>query len=142
LLLKISSIELEALYYDTMLKNSELTLSDELGKNIAEVAGFEDLKHFEKLIPRIYELGGELPENIKWFYNISAHPAVNMLKDQRDIKFILKTLVATEKYVVNGYSEISNLTKGKDVRTYDLVESILNEEINHKSWLVTLNNLY
>ena len=35
---------------------------------------------------------------------------------------------------VRGYTQICNLTAGKDHRTYDLALAILNEEIEHESW--------
>jgi len=35
---------------------------------------------------------------------------------------------------VRGYTHICNLTAGKDHRTYDLAQAILNEEIEHESW--------
>src|SRR4030066_285390 len=33
-----------------------------------------------------------------------------------------------------GFTHICNLTAGKDHRTYDLSQAILNEEIEHESW--------
>jgi ferritin-like protein len=39
---------------------------------IAETARIEDRNHFEALVPRIYELGGKLPEDIKVFHDMSA----------------------------------------------------------------------
>ncbi len=38
------------------------------------------------------------------------------------------------RYAVRGYTNICNITAGKDHRTYDLAQSILNEEIEHESW--------
>lgn len=35
---------------------------------------------------------------------------------------------------VRGYTEICNMTAGKDHRTYELALAILNEEIEHESW--------
>ncbi len=47
---------------------------------------------------------------------------------------MLTVLVNAERCVVHGYTEICNLTTGKDHRTYDLALAILNEEIEHESW--------
>lgn len=35
---------------------------------------------------------------------------------------------------VRGYTEICNMTFGKDHRTYDLALAILHEEIEHEAW--------
>jgi len=45
-----------------------------------------------------------------------------------------KVLVAAERCAVHGYTNICNLTAGKDHRTYGLAQAILNEEIEHESW--------
>jgi ferritin-like protein len=37
-------------------------------KEIAEAARIKDRNHFEALVPRIYELGGKLPEDMKEFH--------------------------------------------------------------------------
>jgi len=51
-----------------------------------------------------------------------------------DIKAMLTVLVEAERCAVRGYTKICNITAGKDHRTYDLAQSILNEEIEHESW--------
>jgi ferritin-like protein len=35
---------------------------------------------------------------------------------------------------VRGYTEVCNMTFGKDHRTYDLALAILHEEIEHEAW--------
>jgi ferritin-like protein len=42
--------------------------------------------------------------------------------------------VEAERCAVRQYTNICNLTAGKDHRTYDLALAILNEEIEHESW--------
>lgn len=42
--------------------------------------------------------------------------------------------VEAERCAVRGYTNICNLTAGKDHRTYDLAMSILHEEVEHESW--------
>jgi len=43
-------------------------------------------------------------------------------------------MVEAERCAVRGYTQICNMTAGKDHRTYDLALVILNEEIEHGSW--------
>lgn len=134
LLVKNAAAELTTYYYYTILRANLIGLEGETIKEIAEVARIEDRNHFEALVPRIYELGGELPEDMKKFHDISACPAAKIPKDPTDVKAILKVLVEAERCAVRGYSEICNMTAGKDHRTYDLSLAILNEEVEHESW--------
>ena len=134
LLVKNASAELTTFYYYTILRVNLIGLEGEGLKEIAEVARIEDRNHFEALVPRIYELGGKLPGNMVDFHDISACPPASLPSDPSDVKAIMKVLVEAERCAVRGYSEICNLTAGKDHRTYDLAQAILNEEIEHESW--------
>jgi ferritin-like protein len=134
LLVKNASAELTTYYYYTILRVNLIGLDGEGIKEIAETARIEDRNHFEALVPRIYELGGALPANMKDFHDISACPPAALPADPRDIQAMLKVLVQAERCAVAGYSNICNITAGKDHRTYDLSLAILNEEIEHESW--------
>ncbi|MCD6121716.1 MAG: hypothetical protein J7K04_07760 [Spirochaetales bacterium] len=134
LLVKNASAELTTYYYYTILRVNLVGLKGEGLKEIAEAARVEDRNHFEALVPRIYELGGKLPANMKDFHDISACPPAPLPEDPKDIEAILKVLVNAERCAVRGYTQLCNMTAGKDHRTYDLVLAILNEEIEHESW--------
>jgi len=134
LLVKNAAAEITTYYYYTILRANLIGLQGEGIKEIAEVARIEDRNHFEALIPRIYELGGKLPDDMKVFHDMSACPPANLPQDPTDVEAILKVLVAAERCAVRGYNEICNMTAGKDHRTYDLALAILNEEIEHESW--------
>jgi ferritin-like protein len=134
LLVKNASAELTTFYYYTILRVNLIGLEGEGIKEIAETARIEDRNHFEALVPRIYELGGKLPENMKDFHDISACPPASLPKDPADVKTVLKVLVEAERCAVQGYTQICDMTAGKDHRTYDLALAILNEEIEHESW--------
>ncbi|MCF7914804.1 MAG: hypothetical protein K9L66_06550 [Spirochaetaceae bacterium] len=134
LLVKNASAELTTFYYYTILRVNLIGLEGEGLKEIAETARIEDRNHFEALVPRIYELGGKLPGNMVDFHDVSACPPASLPSDPSDVKAIMKVLVEAERCAVRGYSEICNLTAGKDHRTYDLAQAILNEEIEHESW--------
>ena len=134
LLVKNAAAELTTFYYYTILRCNLIGLEGEGVKDIAEVARIEDRNHFEALVPRIYELGGALPNDMKAFHDISACPPAGLPKDPTDTKKMLSILVAAERCAVKGYTNICDLTAGKDHRTYDLSLAILNEEIEHESW--------
>ena len=134
LLVKNASAELTTYYYYTILRVNLIGLEGEGIKEIVEVARIEDRNHFEALVPRIYELGGKLPESMKEFHDISACPPASLPKKPDNVQDILKVLVEAERCAVRGYTQICNMTAGKDHRTYDLALAILNEEIEHESW--------
>ncbi len=134
LLVQNASAELTTYYYYTILRANLTGLSGEGVKEIAETARIEDRNHFEALMPRIYELGGRLPDCMKEFHDMSACPPANLPKDPTDTLEMLKVLVEAERCAVYGYTQLCHMTAGKDHRTYDLVSAILNEEIEHESW--------
>ncbi len=134
LLVRNASAELTTYYYYTILRANLIGLKGEGLKEIAEAARIEDRNHFEALLPRIYELGGKLPEDMKAFHDMSACPPASLPENPGDVNSILKVLVHAERCAVRGYTHICDITAGKDHRTYDLAAAILNEEIEHESW--------
>ncbi len=134
LLIKNAAAELTTYYYYTILRANLIGIDGEGVKEIAEIARIEDRNHFEALMPRIYELGGKLPDSMLEFHNLSACPPASLPEDKHNTKEIIKVLVKAERCAVYGYNEICNMTAGKDHRTYDLAQAILNEELEHESW--------
>jgi ferritin-like protein len=134
LLVKNAAAELTTYYYYTILRCNLIGLDGETIKEIAEVARVEDRNHFEALVPRIYELGGALPRDMKDFHDVSGCPPAYLTEEPHDVQGILSVLVEAERCAVRQYTNICNLTAGKDHRTYDLALAILNEEIEHESW--------
>lgn len=134
LLVKNAAAELTTYYYYTILRANLIGLQGEPLKEVAEVARIEDRNHFEALVPRIYELGGRLPDDMVEFHNLSACPPARLPGDPADVTAILRVLAEAERCAVRGYTQICDMTAGKDHRTYDLALAILNEEIEHESW--------
>jgi ferritin-like protein len=166
-MVRAASAEFTTYYYYTILRVNAIGLEGEGLKEIIEDARLEDRNHFEALIPRIYELGGEIPRDIRDFANMAACPdaylpergqgcdttsprvgftsggteeakqAVSEVKQavqQGDIRPLLEVLVEAERCAIRVYTEICNMTFGKDHRTYELSLAILNEEIEHEAW--------
>jgi ferritin-like protein len=134
LLVKNASAEFTTYYYYTILRANLIGLDGEGLKAITEDARIEDRNHFEALVPRIYELGGKLPRNMKDFHDMSACPEAYLPKDPTNVREMLKVLVEAERCAIRGYNAICNMTCGKDHRTYELALAILNEEIQHEAW--------
>lgn len=133
-LVRAASAEFTTYYYYTILRVNAVGLEGEGLKEIIEDARLEDRNHFEALVPRIYELGGDLSRDIKEFAGIAACPDAYLPANPRDIRSMLNVLVEAERCAIRVYTDICNMTCGKDHRTYELSLAILNEEIEHEAW--------
>jgi ferritin-like protein len=133
-LVRAAGAEFTTFYYYTILRANAIGLEGEGLKEIIEDARIEDRNHFEALFPRIYELGGALPRNIREFADIAGCPDAFLPANPRDVTALLNVLVEAERCAVRTYTDICNMTAGKDHRTYELALAILNEEVEHESW--------
>ena len=73
-LVAAAGAEFTTFYYYTILRVAAIGLEGESLKEIIEDARIEDRNHFEAIMPRIYELGGELPRDIREFADIAGCP--------------------------------------------------------------------
>jgi ferritin-like protein len=150
--------EFTTFYYYTILRVNAIGLEGEGIKEIIEDARIEDRNHFEALLPRIYELGGKLPDDIRSFADQAGCPdaylpaSLGGASDERraksaktdfgaypstgddSIRDLLTVLVEAERCAVRTYTDLCNYTNGKDHRSYELALAILNEEVEHESW--------
>lgn len=133
-LVRAAGAEFTTYYYYTILRVNSIGFDGEGLKEIIEDARIEDRNHFEALVPRIYELGGKLHRDIKDFAREAACPDAYLPADPRNTTELLKVLVEAERCAIRLYTEICNMTAGKDHRTYDLSLAILNEEVEHEAW--------
>jgi len=133
-LVRAAAAEFTTYYYYTILRVNSIGFDGEGLKEIIEDARLEDRNHFEALVPRIYELGGRLPRDIKDFAKDAACPDAYLPADPTKIKDMLAVLVEAERCAIRVYTEICNLTAGKDHRTYELSLAILHEEVEHEAW--------
>lgn len=141
-LVAAAGAEFTTFYYYTILRVASIGMDGEGLKEIIEDARIEDRNHFEALTPRIYELGGELPRDIRMFADKAGCPDAYLPdslaggkspKDQ-SLTDLLTVLVEAERCAVRTYTDLCNFTVGKDHRTYDLSLAILNEEVEHEAW--------
>ena len=133
-LVRVAAAEFTTYYYYTILRVNATGFEGEGLKEIVEDARLEDRNHFEALVPRIYELGGEIPRDIREFADDAACPDAYLPMHPRDMKEMLTVLVEAERCAIRVYTDICQMTFGKDPRTYELSLAILNEEIEHEAW--------
>ncbi|MCD1294210.1 DNA protection protein DPS [Methanocella sp. CWC-04] len=137
MLVRAAAAELTTYYYYTILRAHTTGMDGESIKEIVEDARLEDRLHFETLCPRIYELGGDIPRDIKEFAGMAACKDAYLPED-KSIKSILNVLLEAERCAIRIYQGICSYTHGKDFRTYDISLAILHEEIEHEAWFEEL----
>jgi ferritin-like protein len=150
-LIDAAGAEFATYYYYTILRM--FLAGHEDYKEICEDARLEDRAHFELITPRIYELGGTIPFDIRTFADRAGCPDAYLpgsgngkkpMAHARDLPQnvkaadILQVLLEAERCAIRTWSEICDITFGKDPRTYDLVSRILQEEIEHEAWFIEL----
>ncbi|MGH9340420.1 MAG: DNA protection during starvation protein [Acidobacteriota bacterium] len=134
-LIDAAGAEFTTYYYYTILRMN--LAGNEDYKEICEDARLEDRAHFELITPRLYELGSGLPRDIREFADRAGCPDAYLPDDPTAVN-ILEVLLEAERCAIRTWSEICDLTLGKDPRTYDMASRILQEEIEHEAWFIEL----
>ncbi|MFQ5914042.1 MAG: DNA protection during starvation protein [Nitrospinota bacterium] len=134
-LIDAAGAEFTTYYYYTILRMHLAGHEDY--KEICEDARLEDRAHFELVAPRIYELGGGIPRDIREFADRASCPDAYLPEDPSAANILL-VLLEAERCAIRTWNEVCDLTFGKDPRTYDIAQRILNEEIEHEAWFIEL----
>ncbi|ACF13860.1 Ferritin Dps family protein [Chloroherpeton thalassium ATCC 35110] len=103
----------------------------------------QELNHAVQIVNRIIQLGGTpvmSPQD--WMklsscdYDAPTDPYVEVILEQN---------LKGERCAIKRYSELANMTNGKDHTTHQIVTTILNEELEHEQdiedWIVDLNRM-
>jgi len=144
-LIDAAGAEFTTYYYYTILRM--YLAGHEDYKEICEDARLEDRAHFELITPRIYELGGSIPYDIREFADRAGCPDAYLPHTDNGqhapsqpptAAEILEVLLEAERCAIRTWSEVCDLTFGKDPRTYDMAARILQEEIEHEAWFIEL----
>ena len=130
--------EFTTYYYYTILRMHCTGLDGEGIKEIVEDARIEDRNHFEAMVPRLYELGGSLPRDIRDFATQAGCPDAYLPENWKDLTSIIKVLLEAEQCAIRSWGEVCDMTAGKDPRTYDIAQRIMQEEIEHEAWFIEL----
>ncbi|HIQ47021.1 MAG TPA: ferritin [Sulfurovum sp.] len=96
----------------------------------------DELRHANLVADRILQLGGTPLLNPKdWFThtNCGYEEPKNF-----DVVSILEDSIKGEQCAISVYSELADLTRDKDIVTYDIVSQILADEVEHEEDLQAL----
>ncbi len=101
----------------------------------------QELNHAVLVVDRIIQLGGTpILTPADWF--VSSKCAYETPSDPY-IEKILEQNLTGERCAINRYSDLANLTSGKDHVTHQMAVQILNEELEHEQdiedWINDIN---
>ncbi len=98
----------------------------------------DELRHANMVADRILQLGGTPLLNPKeWFTqtNCGYEEPSNF-----DVVGILEDAIKGEQCAISVYSKIADMTRNKDIVTYDIVSQILADEVEHEEDLQALHD--
>lgn len=98
----------------------------------------DELRHATMVADRIMQLGGTpLLHPKEWFKKCNCEYEA---PTDFDVVKILQDAIKGEQCAIKTYSEIVELTRNKDIVTYDIVSQILADEVGHEEDLQTLHD--
>jgi bacterioferritin len=98
----------------------------------------DELRHANMVADRILQLGGTpLLHPQEWF----THTNCGYEEPQAfDVVQILEDSIKGEQCAISVYANLAELTKDKDIVTYDIVSQILADEVEHEEDLQALHD--
>ena len=98
----------------------------------------DELRHANMVADRILQLGGTPLLNPQdWFTHTNC--GYKEPKDL-DVVSILEDSIKGEQCAISIYSQLAEMTKDKDIVTYDIVSEILADEVEHEEDLQSLHD--
>ena len=98
----------------------------------------DELRHANMVADRILQLGGTpLLHPQEWFTHTNC--GYEEPKDF-DVVSILEDSIKGEQCAISVYSELADMTRDKDIVTYDIVSEILADEVEHEEDLQALHD--
>ena len=98
----------------------------------------DELRHANMVADRILQLGGTPLLNPKeWF----SHSNCGYEEPKNfDVVSILQDSIKGEQCAITIYSKLADMTRNKDIVTYDIVSEILADEVEHEEDLQALHD--
>ncbi len=98
----------------------------------------DELRHANMVADRILQLGGTpLLHPQEWFKHTNC--GYEEPKDF-DVVSILEDSIKGEQCAISVYSQLADMTRNKDIVTYDIVSQILADEVEHEEDLQALHD--
>ena len=126
-------------YYNLLSRLIKGVEASILSRELAKMAN-RRLKHQEKILQRILELGGEPLKRFDDLPKLANCPYITIPDNLADLRAILKAVLEAERCSINIYSKLPDnlVSAGRDPITLQLIREILREEIEHEQALEQL----
>jgi bacterioferritin len=96
----------------------------------------EELNHATLLATRIVQLGGmPVPDPHQWF---ELSPCAYEAPEDAYVGVLLAQNIAGEQCAISSYKSLMDVTKDKDMVTYNMALTILQQEVEHEEDLQSL----
>jgi len=115
--------------------------SMEISEEFKKIAEDELNDHFMKLAERLQDYNVDIPD-FRDFWNLSRCKQPELPSDPYDIDAWLKAAIEAEECAIGFYREIYDYVRDKDVRTEELIEHIISDEIEHYTLFKNLLSKY
>jgi bacterioferritin len=96
----------------------------------------EELNHATLLVTRIVQLGGTPVTDPKQWFSLS--PCAYDAPDDPYVAVVLDQNIGGEQCAIGAYKHLMDITKDKDMVTYNLALTILQQEVEHEEDLQSL----
>jgi bacterioferritin len=96
----------------------------------------EELNHATLLVTRIVQLGGTPVTDPKQWFSLS--PCAYDAPDDPYVAVVLDQNISGEQCAIGAYKQLMDITKDKDMVTYNLALTILQQEVEHEEDLQSL----
>jgi len=114
------------------------------GRYAGHVAGelkrlaMEELEHADELAERIVQLGGRPLAHPKHWLERSTCGYKEPAQDPRDLDAAIRATIDGERCAISVYRKLADMTRESDYVTFQLIQHILEEELEHED---TFENL-
>ncbi len=102
-------------------------VAGELGRVAAE-----ELEHAEELAGRIVQLGGRPLGHPKEWLERTSCGYKEPPQDPKDLDKAIRDTIEAERCAISVYKKLAEMTKDSDYTTFQLVQHILEEELEHE----------
>ena len=104
--------------------------SEEISEVFKKIAKDELEDHFTRIAERLQDFNVDIPD-FRDFWSLSRCKQPPLPQDPYDLDAWLKAAIEAEECAISYYREIYDYVKDKDIRTEELIEHILTDEIEH-----------
>ncbi len=98
----------------------------------------EELEHADELAERIVQLGGRPLGSPKQWTEQSTCGYKEPPRDAKDLDKVIRDTIDGERCAISVYKKLMDMTRGTDDVTFQLIQHILEEELEHED---TFENL-